>query len=242
MTENRPDMSLAEQYGAALEWWRDAGVDCDFSDEAEAWLKEAEEPAAKEMAAPKKKAEAPPAPSISATDLPQDLSAFREWWVSPESRLPAGPGQRIAPRGEAGAKLLFLVPMPEMDDRDALLGGPQGIMLANICKALGIAPDVAYFASAIPAHMAMPDWDALGADGLGAAVHHHIALARPERVLLFGSKLPALLGHDPAAPPEGFTQVGDIPALATFAPERLLDHPRQRSRLWQRLLEWTAQK
>lgn len=242
MLANRPDTSLAEHYAAALDWWRDAGVDCDFRDEAQGWL---EEPQANQAAQPAKAAEAavgdtPPAPAISAADLPPKLKDFCTWWSDAESPLPAGAGPRLAPRGEAGAKLMLLVPMPEAHDSEKLLAGPQGTMLANICRALNIAEEQAYFASALPSHMPLPDWQALGADGLGAALCHHIALAKPERVLLFGSNLPALLGHDPDTPPETFTQFEGIPALTTFAPDRLLEHKRQRARLWQRLLEWTA--
>lgn len=242
MMENHPDTTLAEQYAAALDWWREAGVDCDFADDAQNWLAE---PEAAEQARPDAKPAAPivepaPEPAIAAIHLPTDLAAFRNWWLDPESPLPGGTGPRIAPRGEAGAALLLLVPMPEADDREQLLAGPQGRLLGNIARALGHAPDAAYLASVLPCALPLPDWEMLAAEGLGAAVQRHIELAQPQRIIVFGSKLPPLLGHDPAAPPESFVEIAGIPALTTFAPERLIDHPRQRARLWHRLLEWTA--
>jgi DNA polymerase len=244
MMENRPDITLAQRYAASLDWWRLAGVDCDFADEAQNWLAEpadaAGPPAAGKPAAQVKAAETAPEPAVEARNLPASLEAFRAWWMDEASPLPGDQARRIAPRGAAGAPLMLIVPMPETGDGEALLSGPQGRLLANIARALGLAPDVAYLASALPSAMPMPDWDALAADGLGAALLRHIELARPERVLLLGSALPALLGHDRAAPPESLAQVAGIPALASFAPERLIDHPRQRARLWQRLLEWTA--
>ncbi len=240
--ENRTDITLAEQYTATLEWWRDAGVDCAFSDEPQSWLAEPEQQAG--PTPPKTLETTPPEeiskPAISEADLPQDLPAFREWWLDQKTELPSGAGPRIGPRGKLGAPILLLAPMPEADDRDALLSGPQGRMLANIAKALGVVPEDAYYASALPTHMPLPDWDNLLIDGLGAAVARHVSLAKPERVIVFGSKLPALLGHEAAAPPEQLTEIAGIPALATFAPERLLAHARQRARLWQRLLAWTA--
>lgn len=240
--ETHTQISLAEQFSATLDWWRDAGVDCLFEDEVQSLLAEEDAPARKVAAAQalEKVAEAAPEPAIPPRDLPADMAAFRDWWMKPETPMPSGSSPRIAPRGEIGAPLMLLVPMPEIDDREHLLSGPQGKMLASIAGALGHDSGLAYVASAIPANITLPDWAALAADGIGAAVRRHIELAKPERVIVFGSKLPALLGHDPAAPPEAFTQVAGIPALTTFAPDRLLDHPRQRARLWHRLLQWTA--
>lgn len=240
--ENRTEITLAEQYAAALDWWRDAGVDQDFVDEAQSLLEEPEatRPAPAPSAASQPEASEPAPPKITAADLPENLGDFRKWWTDPASPIPAGPGRRIAPRGEQEAQLMVLVPMPEANDGDSLLQGPQGTLIANIAKAIGIDTNALYLASALPSHMPLPAWEQLHAEGLGTAVRHHIALARPKRVLLFGSKLPALLGHDYGAPPESFASIGDTPALTTFALERLLDHPRQRARLWQRLLQWNS--
>jgi len=243
MMETHTQISLAEQYAATLDWWRGAGVDCVFEDDVQSMLSDIEAPATKAAAASapaEEKIETAPEPAISPKNLPGDMQSFRDWWMDPETPLPTGPSPRIAPRGETGAPLMLLVPMPETDDVDQLLSGPQGKMLASITLALGYDAGLAYFASAIPANITLPDWGALAADGLGTALHKHIELAKPDRVIMFGSKLPAMLGHDPAAPPEAFTDIAGIPALTTFAPDRLLDHPRQRARLWQRLLQWTA--
>lgn len=240
--ETHSQISLAEQYSATLDWWRDAGVDCLFEDEAQNLLADADAPS--KDAAPPKASEAAeeraPEPAITHSNLPADIAAFRNWWMDPDTPLQTGPAPRFAPRGEIGAPLMLLVPMPEAEDSEKLLAGPQGKMLASMIGALGHDADNAYFASAIPAHITLPDWNGLMAEGLGAALRRHIELAKPRRVILFGSKLPALLGHNVAVPPETFTDIGGIPALTTFAPDRLLDHPRQRARLWQRLLQWTA--
>lgn len=240
--ETHNQMSLAEQYSATLDWWRDAGVDYLFENEAQSLLAEENSTAKKAVSAqaPVQVAETAPEPAIVQRNLPADIAAFRNWWMDPETQMPSSQSPRIAPRGEIGAPLMLIVPMPEIDDHEQLLAGPQGKMLANIASALGHGAGLAYFASAIPANIMLPDWDALAADGIGAALQRHIELVQPKRVILFGSKLPALFGHDPAAPPEAFTEIGRIPAITTFAPDRLLDHPRQRARLWNRLLQWTA--
>ena len=220
--ETHAQISLAEQYAATLDWWRDAGVDCLFEDEARNLLADDAAPAARATAAkvtgnlPEDTVETAAEPAISAKKLPSDMDGFRSWWMDAEAPLPSGPSPRIAPRGEIGAPLMVLVPMPEIEDTEYLLSGLQGKMIGNIAKALGHEADIAYFASALPSNITLPDWNALTADGLGAALHRHVELAKPERVILFGSKLPALLGHDPAAPPEAFTEIAGIPALTHF--------------------------
>jgi len=239
--QNRPDITLAEQFSATIAWWRDAGVDFEFTDEVEPLLTEAEQ-APRPAQKPKQaiETEAPVAAAIKAADLPGDLAAFRNWWVGPENPFASGPSVRIAPIGKESAPIMVLTAMPEAEDRDSLLSGPQGRMLGNVLRAMGLDPNAAYLASALPSHVTLPDWDDLSSAGLGTVIAHHVGLARPQRVLLLGSKLPALLGHDPAAPPEAFAAIGDTATLATFSPDRLLDHARQRARLWKRLCQWIA--
>ncbi len=241
--QNHAEKSLADDYAAALNWWRDAGVDGHFEDEPQNWLAaaEPERPKVTKPSAPaSEEAQAPAAPAIATADIPTDLAAFQSWWMSPDTALPAGSGPRVAPRGVPNAELMILGTMPEAQDRETLFSNRDGVLLGNILKSLSIETNSAYFASALPAHMPLPDWDGFGASGLGEVLKRHIALVSPRRVLVMGSKLPALLGHDAAALPEEFSDCGGIPALATFAPERLLDHPRQSARLWKRLLHWTS--
>ena len=38
---SRPDLTIAREFEAALAWWHAAGVDCDYVDDATAWLAEA---------------------------------------------------------------------------------------------------------------------------------------------------------------------------------------------------------
>lgn len=241
--ENRTNMTLAEQFAAAQDWWRDAGVDQDFTAEVQVMLAEEEETASRpaHTVAPATVAEAEPAPpKLLASDLPDSLEAFQAWWIGETNPFGEDVKQAVPARGAAGSPVMVLVPMPEADDGEALLSGLQGRFVASVLRAMGIDAETAYFASALPGHMPLPDWERLGSEGLGAALAHHIGLAGPDRVILFGSKLPALLGHDPAAPPEAFARVSATAALTTFAPDRLLDHARQRAKLWQRLLEWTV--
>jgi len=152
---------------------------------------------------------------------------------------------RIAPRGPAQAKLMVLVDYPEAQDRERLLSGPHGKLLDGFLLAAGIDPEHVYLASALPRHTPLPDWAALYAAGLGKVTAHHVQLAAPQRLLMLGSHISPLLGHDPANSAEtlrGFNHEGrNIPVLVAPALEDMLARPRQKAVLWQRWLDWTGQ-
>ena len=243
---DRPPPTLAQSIAAAQAWWRDAGVDLAFHDEAQGWLAEDSPPA--QDGAPAKaadKAAPPPRPRIGGdpADWPQDLAAFQRWWLEEPSLDTGGSHPRIAPHGAAGAALMLVVPMPEAGDAESLLSGPEGRLLASFVTATGIAPEAVYLAAALPCHAALPDWDTLRADGLGEVLLHHIRLAAPQRLLVFGTRILPLLGHDPAQAAPGVSDLSiqseELPVLASYAPERLLGNARQRAALWRNWLDWT---
>ena len=244
---DRPDApALTESIAATLDWWREAGVDCAYLDEAQRWLAE---PESEKKPAARVVKKAPPSPEPEKPRIggdpagwPQDLATFRSWWLE-EPTLDLVGGQRIPPRGEVGAKLMVLVAMPEEEDTETLLSGPHGRLIANMAQAMGIAPDQLCVASALPRHMALPDWQALARDGMGDVLRHHLSLAAPERLLVLGTDILPLLRHDPAQASPGIQEilVGDraLPVLAGYAPAHLLEHARVRARLWQQWLDWT---
>ena len=244
----QPFSPLAGEIAAALQWWRDAGLEHDFADEPSDWL-----------ARPAAATEAPPSPppvEIKAApkplvrlggeraSWPQDLAAFTAWWLAEPSLDNGHTSGRIAPRGNADAELMVLVEHPESGDGERLLSGPQGKLLDAILAALGIAGETVYVASLLPRHMPMPDWAALEAAGLGDLGRHHVALAAPKRLISFGANVSSLLGHDPAKSAETLPQcyqVGpNVPALAAPGLDTLMARPRGKARLWQALLDWQA--
>lgn len=242
----RPAPSLTDSIAAAQAWWREAGVDLVYTDEPTPWLADeapAEAPAAAiHVPAPPPEPERPKIGGDRA-GWPQDLAAFRDWWLAEPTLDGGGTHPRLAPRGEAGADLLILVPMPEDGDRETLLAGPQGRMLASFALAAGLAPETVSVAAALPRHAPLPDWAGLEAQGHGEVLLHMLALATPKRVFVLGRSILPLLGHDPpqAAPAISQLAIQDraVPLLMTYAPERLLENARLRASLWQRWLEWT---
>ena len=188
----------------------------------------------------------PPVPvrlNIFADSPPATLDEFRNWWLSaPE--LGAGSYPRIGPRGPAGARLMVLVPDPESDDTDHLLSGPQGRLLARILAAMGVSPEDCYIASALPRHTPMADLAGLAASGLDTAVRHHIALAAPQQLILFGQGLGAFLAPSDGQSDHPLREINQTgispPAMITETLGSMLDMPRLKARFWRRWMEWSA--
>ena len=253
---------LSDDLKAAFDWWREAGVDHDFSGEPVDRLAEA---AAEHEAAKKPKEtieqERKPAPAAPVRSYspqagaglgqlggereswPQTLDAFAGWWTGDASLAALG-NDRLAPRGIAGADLMVIVAQPEGEDRGKLLSAQHGALVAAFLRAAGLEEDRCYFASALPAPLAMPDWPALAQAGLGNVLGHHIALAAPRRILALGRNILPLLGHDQA---QGTAQLavtggesGVVPVMAAPGPEELLRSGHRRKRLWNDWLEWTG--
>ena len=245
-----PAAPNAAAVAAALQWWREAGVEHSYADSAASWLTAPEaETESKSVAAaytPPLPPAPPPRPQIGGDPAlwPLDLAGFHAWWLA-EPALDAGQlTGRVPPRGAAGAPLMVLVDHPEADDAETLLSGPLGKLLGAILAAIGIAPDQAYFASVLPRHMPHPDWAELTETGLPELARHHIALAAPQRLICFGHHVSSLLGHDPANSAESFAQIthsrGAVAALMAPGLEDLMGRPRVKARLWQALLAWPS--
>ncbi len=248
---------------AALGWWAEAGVDCSFHDDPTDWLAAARDskagPSGAAAPTPIAPAEPPKRPTdarerIAATDdgpaiggnpahWPQTLADFKGWWLTEPSLSPAA-AARVPPAGPAGAPLMVLVPMPEPGDSQALLAGREGKLLDAILAAMGLTRDTIYLASAIPAAMAMPDWQGLHAIGLGAVVMHHVALAMPQRLLVLGkTDISSLITHNPAKNaailPSVNQEKASVPLALDYALATLLAQPSLKRRVWLNWLEWT---
>ena len=242
------------QLAAATAWWREAGVDCGFVDQPRDWL-EATKPLAEETSPDVPLARAaptptPPVPKIGGerSRWPATLEDFAAWWLTEPSLDAASGSRRVLPSGPQpdphGAALMVLVGQPEADDRDALLEGPQGRLLDAMLGAFGLTRAQTYVASILPRHTPVADWKGLAEAGMSAVVAHHIALAAPQRLLVFGrGGVSALVGHDPAQgsppSPEFNHDGGSVPLTIAPALETLLDRPALKAGLWTRWLEWT---
>ncbi len=245
--ESRDPLTLAEQFAAACDWWREAGVDQDFHDAPEKLLKDAETVTeapkpAQQRPEPAEEPAPPPLTQIGGdpSQWPQKLDAFHGWWMREESLDQSGTLQRIPPRGVPQADLMVLVPMPEAGDGEQLLSGVQGTLVRNMLRAMEVAEERSYVAAVLPRHTPLADWEGLLASGMDKVLLHHISLAAPKRLLVLGRDIMPLLGQEKR---QGVAELslaeGSIQLLASFAPENLLQNAKLRADLWRRWLDWT---
>ena len=246
----RSDLHPEALVSGALEWWREAGVDLDFRDDAVPWL---EEEAGEQPSPPSPSTVVPapqmaqtPSPAIAQSDnWPQELEAFAGWWLAEPSLDTGGAAPRVPPRGPESPDLMVLVADPEAGDTHSLLSGALGRFLDNMLGAMGVAPDKAYRATVLPRHTPLADWDAIARSGLSGVVLHHIGLVAPKRLLVLGSNILPLLGHDPAQSPASLQKIdhqqGTVPVMAGWDLAALLARSKARSAFWHRWLDWTDQ-
>jgi len=252
---------MREAFVASLDWWREAGVEEHVADAPGGWLSSPEEEAKPAAAVAKTQAAPEPLPEPKKAALsrfldeesegkhpgdpaqwPSDLAALRQWWLESEMLDPPGAYPRIAPRGTAEAPVMLVIDQPQAEDGDALLGGPAGTLAANMLRAMGFAPNAAYFASILPRHNLRPDWNAVAKAGYGALLLHHIALARPARIIACGNRVWSLIAHETAQESASLTKIAidsvSVPAFAVPDMPTLLRSPAKRAQTWNRWLEW----
>lgn len=235
-----------QQFAAALDWWREAGVDCTFLDEPRDWMPAAtEEPESGRGAPirrkpPEPKEPPPPAPVV----VPDDLAAFRSWWMTAPELDDGRCTGRVPPRGAPSPALMILAPMPESVDSDTLLAGPEGRLLDAFLKTAAIADDQVYRASALPCHSPGADWSPAANALLAQALLRHVQLVRPQRLLVLGFVVLPLLGHDSPQGPAVSRQLNHegltIPMLAVRRLPAAASQPRWKSALWHAWLDWSA--
>lgn len=211
---------LARQLAGALEWWRLAGVDLEFHDEATDWLKAHDEKRAAALN-PSGVMGGGPSPEGSSGDshteqtqgraqeqepprtfvreqLPGTLKDFQEWWMHAPELGAHTLTPRIPPRGNAQAPLMVIVLDPEPEDRTDLLCGLHGELLGHILKASAIPASQTYFASVVPQHIPVPRIEDIARQGFGDLLAHHIALVAPKRICIFAKHILTLLEHHTA--------------------------------------------
>ena len=214
---------------SVLEWWLEAGVDVLVDERPRNWLQE-------KQAAPEPQSEA--SPPQSKTAIPDTLALFREWLASvPDT--PNGRSKPVLPRGDEGAEVMLIAEAPGREEAAAgtPIAGEAAALAERMLAAIGLAPAQAYFANlscfyspgAKPARDELRRWT--------EATHHHIALARPKRLLLLGdAPARALLGKSIAEARGHVHRLEGVRTVVTFHPRFLLDRPSDKARAWEDLL------
>lgn len=244
-----------------LDWWTLAGLETLTDEAPRNWLAApADVPIKSQPAAsapradqnlllqkrrtvePPQEISSPQAP-LAPLAMPGEWDAFQQWLAS-DDRVP-GTGwhqQRILPSGPQGAALMLLSLTPEMDDYASgnLHGGAPGVLLDAMLRAIGLTRAQCYLASLA---MTRPPGGRLGSGDIAALtplLWHHIRLARPDRLLIFGSDLAQLLASTDLAAARGQLLIINhdgvkVEAVAIQHPLLLLDRPARKAAAWDSL-------
>jgi len=222
---------------SALEWWRDAGVDCEIDDSPRDWLARAGAPSVAERL-PDQATEAVVAPPA----LPTTLEEFAAWRLGPGAPEAGWPGKALGTQGEVASGLMIVVDMPDREDDAAgqLLSGSAGALFDRMLAAIGRDRQSIYLAALAvkrpPAGRVSED---VG-QKLEALLRHHLSLARPKRVLALGNAASrAITGLDVAHARGSLRQVnhdgGTSEVVASFHPRFLLEKPVAKADAWKDL-------
>ena len=183
----------------------------------------------------------PAAPAAPAQDkLPDQLELFRGY-LRDNTTLPfASPtARRVCPAGDPAAGLMILTDMPAAEDctTGTLLSGEVGRLFDRMLTAMGRDRGSIYLASL--SCLRSPDgrFNSEAATQCTTLARHHIGLAAPRALLLFGDACSkALLGLGMAQARgrwhEVATHAGPVKTLVTLPPSFLLNQPAYKAHAW----------
>ena len=213
---------------SALQWWADAGVDVLVDEEPRDWLR----PKAQAAPAPA----APPEPDA----LPDQLNLFQGYLASSDALAFAAPAaRRVCPSGDPAAGLMIMIDMPASEDcaSGTLLDGEVGRLFDRMLKAIGRDRSSIYLASL--SCLRSPDgrFTSETAAQCATLARHHIGLAQPTALLLFGDACSKALLGLPMAQARGrwhdvVTHAGPIRTIVTIPPDYLLKQPSAKAHAW----------
>ncbi len=228
------NIDLRASIASALEWWHDAGVDCEIDDAPRDWL-------ARAAIAEKKPSLLADAPVV-APRLPGTLAEFAAWRLGPDAPEAGWPGRALSSQGDAVSGLMIVVDMPDREDETAgeLLSGAAGRLFDRMLAAIGRDRQSVYLtALAVKRPPAARITDDV-AQSLEALLRHHVSLAAPKRLLALGNAASrAITGMDVADARGGLRGVnyegGTVEVVASFHPRFLLERPAAKADAWRDL-------
>jgi len=216
---------------SALAWWLEAGVDVAVQENPRDWLKPA----------PPRKPVPEPVPVANVAEVSHDTLAELQQWLASSAQLPlaSATARRILPHGPENAAIMLLSDAPALEDAAAgqPIGGEPWVLARKMLAAIGLKEDEAYSASLSCIHAPGSRMSEKERQACAEVARHHIRVAKPERLLLFGDgPCVALLGKRLVEARGHVHKVEGVRTVATFHPRQLINQPSNKARAWKDLL------
>ena len=217
---------------SALTWWLEAGVDVAVHEEPHDWLK---------PSPPRNQAAAEPAPAPNVAEVSHDTLAELQQWLASTAQLPlaSATAKRILPHGPENAAIMLLSDAPALEDAVAgqPIGGDSWALAQKMLAAIGITANEAYSASLSCIHAPGARMTEKDRAACAEVARHHIRVAKPQRLLLFGDgPCVALLGKRLVEARGHVHKVEGVRTVATFHPRHLINRPLDKALAWRDLL------
>lgn len=217
---------------SALAWWLDAGVDIAVQEEPRDWLK---------PAPPRKPVPVEPTPVANVAEVSHDTLAELQQWLASSAQLPlaSATAKRILPHGPENAAIMLLSDAPALEDAAAgqPIGGEAWALARKMLAAIGIEAEEAYSASLSCVHAPGTRMSPKEREACADVARHHVRVAKPRRLLLFGDgPCLALLGKRLVEARGHVHKVEGVRTVATFHPRHLINRPLDKALAWRDLL------
>jgi uracil-DNA glycosylase len=215
--------------GSLIGWWLEAGVDIAVGEAPRDWLGRDKAPAVA------------PSPTTNVAEPSHEtLTELRDWLASSvQLPLASATAKRIMPHGPENAAVMLLSDAPALEDfaSGQPIGGDAWKLAGKMLAAIGVQSDEAYSASLSCFHTPGARMTETDRAACAEIARKHIALVKPERLILFGDgPARALLGEPLARARGRVHQVEGVRTVATFHPRWLLQRPSDKALAWRDLL------
>jgi DNA polymerase len=162
-------------------------------------------------------------------------------WLASSAHLPlaSATAKRILPHGPENAAIMLLSDAPALEDAAAgqPIGGDSWVLAQKMLAAIGIPADEAYSASLSCIHAPGTRMSEKERAACADVARHHIRVAKPQRLLLFGDgPCVALLGKRLVEARGHVHKVEGVRTVATFHPRHLINRPLDKALAWRDLL------
>jgi uracil-DNA glycosylase family 4 len=216
---------------SAMRWWLESGVDVAVQEDSRNWF----------TLAPAPDRQLAPAPVANINPLDHSTLSELRQWLSSSADLPlaAATAKRILPVGPENAPVMLLTDAPALEDFTAgrPIGGEAWELAQRMLAAIGIGAEESYSATLSCFHAPGSRMSEKERQSCVEIARHHIRLAKPQRLLLFGDGPSITLLGKPLLQARGHVhKIEGVRTVATFHPRQLLKRASDKALAWKDLL------